>query len=345
MAMEPVDVAVLGGGIFGLAAAWACAERGMSVRVHEARRIGAGSSGGVVGALSPHMPEAWSPKKAFQLRALLSAERFWGQVAALGGGDPGYRRCGRVIPLATARAAELARERSVAARELWQEQAAFEVAPARFGISGPHGVVHETLSAQLFPRAALACLAAALRKRGVHIREGSSLDPDDARARHVVIAAGHETAGLVPDLVGRLSGVKGQAALLDHVLPDDFPVVFDDGTYVIGHGPHGTAVGSTSEKTWTSEGPDALLDTVIARARAILPGLDRAQVVERWAGIRPRAARPDPCLGPLRDNLWVFTGGFKIGFGIAHELAHSLAGMIAGEDPPLPGTFHLSAHL
>ena len=65
--MASVDVTVRGGGIFGLACAWACAQRGARVRLIEARAIGAGSSGGLVGALSPHVPEQWNAKKQFQL--------------------------------------------------------------------------------------------------------------------------------------------------------------------------------------------------------------------------------------------------------------------------------------
>lgn len=46
------DVTVLGAGILGLSAAYACARRGARVRVIETHHVGAGSSGGVVGALA-----------------------------------------------------------------------------------------------------------------------------------------------------------------------------------------------------------------------------------------------------------------------------------------------------
>ena len=78
--MARVEVTVRGGGIFGLAVAWEIARRGAKVRLIEAVRIGAGSSGGVVGALSPHVPESWNEKKAFQLASLLMAESWWAAV-------------------------------------------------------------------------------------------------------------------------------------------------------------------------------------------------------------------------------------------------------------------------
>ena len=49
--MTRVDLTVRGGGIFGLSIAFACARRGARVRLVETAAIGAGCSGGVVGAL------------------------------------------------------------------------------------------------------------------------------------------------------------------------------------------------------------------------------------------------------------------------------------------------------
>ena len=74
--MAMVDVTVRGAGAFGLSIAWACAQRGAKVRVIDPYGPGAGSSGGLVGALAPHVPENWNPKKAFQFDSLIMAERF-----------------------------------------------------------------------------------------------------------------------------------------------------------------------------------------------------------------------------------------------------------------------------
>ena len=78
--MAMADVTVFGAGAFGLSIAWACVKRGASVRVIDPGGVGAGSSGGVVGALAPHVPEQWNPKKAFQLESRLVGDTLSGAV-------------------------------------------------------------------------------------------------------------------------------------------------------------------------------------------------------------------------------------------------------------------------
>ena len=80
-----VDVTVRGAGIFGLSIAWTCARRGAKVQIVDPFGPGAGSSGGLVGALAPHVPENWNAKKAFQFDSLIMAEGFWKDVEAVGG--------------------------------------------------------------------------------------------------------------------------------------------------------------------------------------------------------------------------------------------------------------------
>ncbi len=109
-------VIVVGAGAWGLACAYACAKAGMAVQVFEAAQIGSGASGGVMGALSPHTPDQWEAKKQLQLESLCNAEGFWAEVDALSGVASGYGRFGRLVPLTTPRARELALMR-VAGRE------------------------------------------------------------------------------------------------------------------------------------------------------------------------------------------------------------------------------------
>lgn len=107
--MAMPEITVRGAGIFGLSIAWALTRRGASVQVVDPYGAGSGSSGGLVGALAPHVPENWNDKKAFQLDSLLMAEAFWTEIQSAGGVDPGYGRTGRLQPIGDDHALELAR--------------------------------------------------------------------------------------------------------------------------------------------------------------------------------------------------------------------------------------------
>ena len=74
------EVTIKGAGIIGLSIAWECIQRGAKVQVIDPHGIGAGSSGGIVGALAPHVPENWNEKKAFQFESLQMAQTFWEYV-------------------------------------------------------------------------------------------------------------------------------------------------------------------------------------------------------------------------------------------------------------------------
>ncbi len=345
--MASVDVTVRGAGIFGLSVAWACARRGAQVRVIETVGIGAGSSGGVVGALSPHVPEAWNPKKAFQLESLLMAAGWWDAVEAASGLASGYGRVGRLQPLADDRAVEAARRRGLEAAGLWQGQAEWRVVPvtgAAWEPVSPSGwLVEDTLSARILPRMALEALVAALRSKGGEVVLGEA---DEAGV--VVHATGVPGLEALSEALGKRvgSGVKGQALSLRYEARQAAQL-FVDGLHIVPHADGTVAVGSTSETSWTHDGPDGQLDGLLERAVAAVPVLQGAEVVARWAGVRPRAASRAPMLGawPGRDGHFIANGGFKIGFGMAPKVAEVMADLVLEGRDAIPDGFRVEATL
>jgi glycine/D-amino acid oxidase-like deaminating enzyme len=334
------DVTVMGAGIFGLSVAWACARRGARVRVIDPNGPAAGASGGIVGALAPHVPENWNAKKAFQLKSLIMARDFWAGVAHAGGVQPGYARLGRIQPVADEAGLALARARQQSAATLWQGKALWRVERAKGGWcpeTATGYVIRDTLSARLHPRRACAALVAALRARDAELlREGT-------QAGRVVWATG--VAGLqeLGKATGRTAGngVKGQAALLDFDARAA-PQIFADGVHIVPHADGTTAIGSTSERDYDDPtATDAGLDAVIARARAALPALANAPVILRWAGVRPRARSRAPVLGPhpLHAGAFIANGGFKIGFGMAPMVAGVMADLVLDGVDRIPEGF------
>lgn len=338
--MATVDLTVMGAGVFGLSVAYACARRGARVRVIDPGGVGSGASGGIVGALAPHVPENWNDKKAFQLDSLLMAQDWWAAVAGLTGLDPGYARTGR-LQLVTVAGVALARERGIASEALWQGKAAWRVVPVAdhdgWVPPSPSGwLIHDDLTARIHPRRAVLALAAAVKVLG-----GEVLCDGDARGP-LLWATGHAGLAQVPGLG---AGEKGQAALLAHDARD-LPQLFAEGLHLVPHDDGTVAVGSTSERDWTDPAAtDDRLEGLIAQVRAVFPVVAAAPVLKRWAGVRPRSASRSPVLGahPLWPGAYIANGGFKIGFGIAPKVGEVMADLILEGRDAIPGGFRAMA--
>ncbi|MGO7515517.1 FAD-dependent oxidoreductase, partial [Rhizobium ruizarguesonis] len=83
--------------MMGLWAAVHAERRGIRTLIADDGRLGEGASGGLLGALMPHMPDRWSEKKQFQFDALVSLEAEITALEAETGLSAGYNRSGRLI--------------------------------------------------------------------------------------------------------------------------------------------------------------------------------------------------------------------------------------------------------
>lgn len=370
------ELLVVGGGIMGLWAAICATRRGMTVRVVEQQAIGAGASGGLLGALMPHMPDRWNDKKQFQFDALVTLEEEIAALEAETGLSTGYRRTGRLIPLAKPHLRDIALRHEQDARSHWR--AADRQFHWHVKDDGPegwpgaaaaaHGMVFDTLAARVSPRRMLAALRTALLQApNAYLDEGRGvrrIEPERGRAElddgtridfeHCIIAAGVGSFQLIDDVsvpLAETSGtaVKGQAALLRAEIDPALPVIFADGVYIIAHDDGHVAVGSTSENSFADPlSTDEQLDELLRRAVALAPRLAGAEVVERWAGLRPKSTGREPMAGrhPDHPNVSVLTGGFKVSFGIAHRLARFVVEEIAGSPAiDIPDSFLCRNHI
>lgn len=368
---------IVGGGIMGLWAAVHAERQGIDTLLLDAGLLGHGASGGVLGALMPYMPDRWDNKKQFQLEALVALESDIAELVTETGLSAGYRRSGRLIPLPKPHLRKIALGHSRDAEANWREAGrAFYwnviddpgtgwIDPA----SGESGFVHDTLAARVAPRGLIGVLSAFLRRaRHVRILEGIVVERVDSQRGiavtqagdiafdHCILSAGHAAFPFLDSLTADLQKplgqpVKGQAALLRADIDPDLPVLFRDGLYIVPHEGGHVAVGSTSENQFdTPLSTDAQLDTLLASVRTMVPVLAEAEVIERWAGLRPKAIDRDPMVGrhPDHPSLIALTGGFKITFGLAHRLAAIAVGEISG--PPvfaaeMPDSFTLASHI
>ncbi|WP_176085379.1 FAD-binding oxidoreductase [Martelella sp. HB161492] len=370
------DLVIVGGGVMGLWAAYHAEKAGIETLLVDAGMPGQGASNGLVGVLMAYMPDLWDEKKRFQFDALLRLEGDLARLSAETGVETSYRRSGRIMPINSERQRNTALARQQEARINWKagdRQFRFDVLEDTPVVGWPaartdrFGYIFDDLAAHVFPRDVVAALLAFLAgARHVRIMPGIRVSAIDAAGHairlndggtigfgSVIIAAGTGAFPLMqPHLapegrsLGR--GVKGQAALMAADLDPALPILYDEGLYVVAHSGGRVAIGSTSEDRFDDpSSTDMQLEALIAAARLIVPQLAEAPVVERWAGLRPRAIARDPVVGALPglDHVIALAGGFKTSFGLAHVLAeYAVLAATGNVSVALPLKFHPQIH-
>ncbi|MEC9342790.1 MAG: FAD-dependent oxidoreductase, partial [Pseudomonadota bacterium] len=272
------DVLVIGAGVFGLWAARHAILAGKRVCVLEKRTVGAGASGGFLGALMPHMPDRWNARKQFQFDALASLPEAVARLEADTGLVCGSRRCGRLVPIGHEKTLDVVARRIRGAVTHWQGRFAMtrldrsdEAWPAGWpdAPQAPFGLQFDDLSARIDPRAYLAALRAFVTTGGalhegvevVRLEPGRAVLADGAviAAGKIVVAAGWEAYPLLQPFMGGMAanpggpvgrGVKGQAMLLELAHGDELPIVYGEGVYVVPHDGNRVAIGSTARDDW-----------------------------------------------------------------------------------------------
>lgn len=371
-ASDNYDLAIAGAGIFGLSVAHAAIKAGLKTIVLEAKHVGAGSSGGLLGALMPHMPARWNPKKEFQFQALSTLQDHIQALETETGESCGYKRLGRILPLTTQDKLDHHLERAEESKLRWYPQTtgfSYDVEPAGSrsdwlsAEAAPFGIVYETLAARAAPRSYLRALASYVKRHGalceeavvhgfdeqkgkVHLAGG-----DTVNAGKLVISGGFAAFDMIEQMTGEKigRGEKGQALLLDGKGLEVRPAIYCDGLYVVPHDNGTVAIGSTSDRAAQDTVVDPLRSAeLINRATAFCPSLKDRAILTEWAGVRPRCHKRDPLIGrlPGHEKTYAATGGFKISFGIAHLVAKALVANMTDQKPQhdLPETFRPDNH-
>ena len=365
-ATATTDVAVIGGGVIGLAVAWRAAQRGLGVCVLERGELGAGASHVAAGMLAP-VTEADAGELALLQLGLRSARawpRFAEQLADAAGADPGFRRSGALV-VARDRDEAAALDRELAVRvELGLDvrrllpSAARRLEPAlaptvrlALDVPGDHSAD---------PRALVLALAEAARRAGVTLRTGARVERVEQRggrvtgvglaggevlrARRVVAAAGAWSGAIEALPRIPLRPVKGQilrlrdpagAGLLEHI-------VRFEGGYLVPRGDGRYVLGATMEErgfdtTVTAGG----LYELLRDAAEIVPGVHEMVIEEMSAGLRPATPDNAPVLGPSEElaGLHWAAGHHRNGILLAPVTADVVAGGLDGDTAGIEPAF------
>lgn len=342
-----VDVVVVGGGVTGCSCALTLAERGLRVRLLEAREIAAGASGrnggfALRGGAMPYDEacDALGRERAQLLWQL--SEAALGRLAELAGDA-----CRRVGSLRLSRGED---EANALARELEALRAdGFEVewVDALQPVLGRHfsaAILHPG-DAAIQPARWVRRLAARAAAAGAEILEGTAVAGNalaELGAREVVVAADGLSAMLLPELAGIVTPQRGQMLVTEplHELLFERPHYgregydywqqLQDGRLVVG----GRRDASFATEATTAEETTELIQRELEGLVFDLVG-DRPAITHRWAGVWGETPDRLPIVGrlPSRPNVWI-AGGYS-GHGNVLGLACGdlLARAILGEEP------------
>jgi glycine/D-amino acid oxidase-like deaminating enzyme len=340
-----VDVAVVGAGVTGCACALILAERGLRVRVHEARRIAWGASGrngGFAlrgGALPYHEArQELGSERAAQLWRL--SERYLDRMEELAG--DALRRVGS-LRLTDEEELEKVRAEFEALREdgfdaEWVEQ--FDPPLDDLFV----GAIRHPTDGALQPARWVRRLAARALAAGAEIVEESRVESlDELDAENVVIATDGYTRGLLPALDEVIRPVRGQVIVTEPLERMLYPC------------PHYARHGfdywqQTPERNLVLGGRrDVTLDQEYTNEELVTDEVQQAlesfaeqligeppQIIHRWAGIFGAVDDRLPLVGPVpgHDGVWVAAGYSGHGNVLGLACGELVAGAILGQPPP-----------
>ena len=360
------DVAVVGGGVAGLAAARSLARRGLGVAVLAWDVPGATASTAAAGMLAPQA----EADRADELFELLRASRemypdFAGALIEETGIDIELDRTGTLYLAFTEKDSE-----EIERRYAWQSRAglAVERLTAEEARTLEPRVSPRLRSALRFPRdwqvenrRLIRALAASAEGYGARLHSGAralGVLVEGGRAVGVETAAGTLSAGAVVLAAGAwcsqlrklsVGGAREGGALADdprvepvrgQVLcfrqdgsqaPFVRHVVYSPRGYVVPRRDGRLLAGSTTERAGfdcrvTEEGVSA----VRAYAEEIAPAVVSLTRADAWAGLRPRAADGLPVLGESADvrGLFYATGYYRNGILLAPAAGEVVADLV-----------------
>lgn len=369
---ERADVAIVGGGVVGLASAWRLAAAGADVVVVDAAAERPAAARVAAGMIAPSGEASWGEDDL--LAAALESARRWpewaGELSAAAGREVPYRRCGSLhVALDRDEAAELRRRAELHVRLGLPTRGLLPTEARRLepGLAtGLAAAIEAPDEAEVDPRALLAALAAAGEAEGVRRIEATAMRIDPGGGLVELGAAGVVEAPMIVVATGAWGGegllpaglrppvrpVKGEILRL-RAAPGALPcerIVVGERFYVVPRANGEVVVGATvAELGFDLRVTAGGVHELLREAYRALPELAELELVESAAGLRPGTPDNAPIVGELDPGL-LFAGGlYRNGILLAPLVAETVAALAAGRTPPAeaaplgPGRFHAGA--
>jgi len=352
------DVAVVGGGVIGLACAWRLAQGGAEVAVLERGEPGGGASRVAAGMLAPIGELAFGEPELLELN--LAAARiypeFVAELEAATGQSTGYERLGALhVALDRDEAAQLRRvhdlQRSLELEAEWlATRQCRELEP---GLAPSfHGGVLAAGEAAIDPRALTRVLVAACEGEGVEVRTGTEVVDgifegerltgvrtafDEEIAAETVVLAGGAWSGamtwLPEEARPAVRPVKGQVVELRtrDGAPAARHILASERVYLVPRADGRLVAGATVEEMGFDTAVTAGgVHELLREAYRLLPEVAEMELVDAVAGLRPGTPSNLPHVGPgAIDGLVLATGHYRNGILLAPLAAQTVAELLA----------------
>lgn len=345
---QKFEVAIIGGGIIGCAIAYYLAKEKMNVALFEGNQIGSKSTSAAAGMLGAHsecdddldvfFPFARSSQYAYtQLKE---------ELKQLSGLDIGYRE-GGILKLVY-NEHDRTQLRSILSQQTvkWLDQeAVWEMEPDVS--SDVLGAAYIEEDINVLPSAVCQAFAKSAQILGSSIFEFSPVADIQKKNNHfliqtatkqveaerVVVASGVWSSSFFKQLGlnHQLTPVKGECisvidekATLKHTL-------FHNHYYIVPRNNGRLVIGATMvENDWNERVSLSGVDTLIAKAKTMLPTIADMKMDAFWAGLRPQTFDQKPFIGhhPEEEGILFATGHYRNGILLAPATGQMIRDLI-----------------
>jgi glycine oxidase len=313
-----MKVVVAGAGIVGLTCAWWLAEAGHDVTVYDPSP-GQGASYAAAGMIAP-AGEAWFGEEPLLRLGVASAALWPGTAERLG---VGFHRTGTLLVGRDADDVAVLRRQVTLLRSLGLPVTDRDEHVVSDRVAGTAFLPED---AYVDPREVMSVLCRVLGDRV--IRQPAPPSPEDAVLVRCTGTAAHR---LVRPIRGEIVRVRGADQLATVVRG----LVHGVAVYLVPRPGDELLIGATSEShdappVPTVGGVLGLLDA----ARALVPSLDRAEIVEVLARDRPGTPDNGPLVGRIGEREVLAAGHYRGGVLLAPVTAAAVLALVEDREPP-----------
>ena len=346
------EVVVIGGGIIGSAVAYYLAKEHVEVAVLEENQIGLKATNAAAGMLGAHSEYEGDANAFFPFARYSQSlySKLKDELYELSGIDLGFRN-GGILKLAFCErdkkqlAAMLAQPtvtwlEAAEVRELERDVTSHILGAAR--IEEDINVLPVRVC-QAFAKSAQVYGASIFEYTKVlHIQKKHDMFRIETtngivEAKRVVIAGGawstpfFQQLGLEHKIIpvkGECIAVKGDNTVLKHT-------IFHDKCYIVPRNNGEIVIGATmKENDWSQQVSLDGMETLIQKAKELLPAIGHMKMTAAWSGLRPQTFDQKPFIGhhPEDDAILFATGHYRNGILLAPATGEMIASIILKRD-------------